>query len=514
MSSCIRKGAGLTVAALALAGLVVGMVMGHEGRPVGDYRFIVGWQNEPAYEGAMNAVSVRVNRVVVAAAGSHGGDGHQHQGSHGSGLREAAAAMSVDLETYLDSVSGVNLRIVADGFVFAPEKVNLAHSAGEGHAHVYVDGVKVGRVYTPWFHLDRLEPGRRELRVELNANSHEPYGWNGRAVEAVAYVTVPEPGDGAMQHDDDGIVAAGPMAVDFRLEADPLGGANLFVTEVSGFVFAPERGGGEHVDGEGHAHVYVNGVKAGRLYGAAFHLGAMAEGLNEVRVSLNANSHVPYIWDGLPVEAAASIDIAPGMGGAGYGAAPGDPHNGDGHSHNGDGHSSAAPAAPKVLGRLPAQHAEEVAPVEGLEGALQVEVRHSASGAARVVELAAVFGDPGHYVAGLIPTAAGVYEFRVFGEIDGMAIDETFASQGGGGGFDDIRSSAELQFPETLPELREVEAGVRGAIATAQQAQDAALAAQQTGGDGLAMAALVVGIAGVVLGAGGLVVAWRARRAM
>lgn len=501
----IRKGAGPAAAALVMAGLMVGIAMGHEGRPVGDYRFIVGWQNEPAYEGAMNAVSVRVNRVVEAAG--HGGDGsHGSGGQHGSGPREAAAAMSVALETELDSVSGVNLRIVADGFAFAPEKVNREHSDGEGHAHVYVDGVKVGRVYTPWFHLDNLEPGRREIRVELNANSHEPYAWNGAAVDAVAYVTVPEPGDAAMHHDDGGIEAAGLMSVDFRLEADPLGGANLFVTEVAGFVFGPERAGGEHVDGQGHAHVYVNGVKVGRLYGAAFHLGAMAEGMNEVRVSLNANSHQPYIWDGMAVEATASIDIAPGMGGAGYG-------DGSGHSHNGGGHSSAAPAAPKVLGRAPAQHAEETAPVEGLEGSLQVEVSHSASGAARIVDLVAVFGDPGHYVAGLIPTAAGVYQFRVFGEIEGMAIDETFASRGGGGGFDDIRSSAELQFPEQLPELREVEAGVRGAIATAQQAQDAALAAQQTGGGGLAIAALVVGIAGVVLGAGGLAVALRVRRA-
>ena len=502
----IRKGAGPAVAALALAGLMVGLVMGHEGRPVGDYRFIVGWQNEPAYEGAMNAVSVRVNRVVAAAAG-HGGDGsHGSGGQHGSGPREAVSAMSVALETELDSVSGVNLRIVADGFAFAPEKVNLGHSDGEGHAHVYVDGVKVGRVYTPWFHLDNLEPGQREIRVELNANSHEPYAWNGMAVAAVAYVTVPEPEDAAMHHDDDSIDAAAPMAVDFRLEADPLGGANLFITEVAGFVFAPERAGGEHLAGEGHAHVYVNGVKVGRLYGAAFHLGAMAEGMNEVRVSLNANSHQPYVWNGMAVEATASIDIAPGMGGAGYGEA-------SGHSHNGGGHSSAAPAVPKVLGRAPAQHAEEMAPVEGLEGSLQVEVSHAASGAARVADLVAVFGDPGHYVAGLIPTAAGVYQFRVFGEIDGMAIDETFASRGGGGGFDDIRSSAELQFPEQLPELREVEAGVRGAIATAQQAQDAALAAQQTGGDGLVIVALVVGIAGVVLGAGGLLVALRARRA-
>ena len=99
----------------------------------------------------------------------------------------------------------------------------------------------------------------------------------------------------------------------------------------------------------------------------------------------------------------------------------------------------------------------------------------------------------------MIPTAAGVYEFRVFGNIEGMAVDETFVSRGGGGGFDDIRTSADLQFPEQLPELREIESGVRGALDTAQQAQDAALAAQQDSGNTLAVVALIVGIVGMAI---------------
>ena len=135
-----------------------------------------------------------------------------------------------------------------------------------------------------------------------------------------------------------------------------------------------------------------------------------------------------------------------------------------------------------------------------------------ASGATRTLGLEAVAGDPGHYVAGLIPTAPGVYEFRVFGDIEGTAVDETFASVGGGGGFDDVRTPAELQFPVVLPEVREIESGVRGALQTAQQAQDAALAAQKgDGGSVLVIVALVVGIVGAALGAGGLFAGLRGR---
>ena len=151
-------------------------------------------------------------------------------------------------------------------------------------------------------------------------------------------------------------------------------------------------------------------------------------------------------------------------------------------------------------------------PVEGLDGSIQVEVTHVPSGISRVFDLIAVFGEPGHYVANMVPTAAGVYEFRVFGNIEGTAIDETFASQGGGGGFDDIRTSAGLNFPEELPELREIESGVRGAIRTAQEAQDAALAAQESGINTLAIVALIAGIGGGVLGLAGMWFGLRARR--
>ena len=165
----------------------------------------------------------------------------------------------------------------------------------------------------------------------------------------------------------------------------------------------------------------------------------------------------------------------------------------------GEGHQSHGQDGSEGMGSMSGMAHDRTVPVEGLEGAIQVEVIYVASGASKTMDLIAVFGEPGHYVAHMIPTASGVYEFRVFGSIEGVAIDETFASKGGGGGFDDIRSSAGLHFPEELPELREIESGVRGALDTAQQAQDAALAAQQDSGTTLAIVALIVGIAGVVI---------------
>ena len=143
--------------------------------------------------------------------------------------------------------------------------------------------------------------------------------------------------------------------------------------------------------------------------------------------------------------------------------------------------------------------------VEGLENTLQVEVTYVPTGVSRVVNLSADVNEPGRYTADLLPTTTGVYEFRVFGAIEGMQVDETFASRGGGGGFDDIRPLASLQFPEELPSVREMENAVRGAISTAEEARDAA----KEGPGVLPIVALALGAVGALLGAVGLVIGLR-----
>ncbi len=608
MQLLIRRTAWPIVVATVILGLTVGVALAHEGRPVGDYRFIVGWLEEPTYEGSRNAVSVRVNKVVEKTAhddseghhaedptptpdghghdeqdptptpeshrddhdqgpnptpeghengDAHNGDESQDSGSgmtHGDeggyhdGAIESASAMSVDVDASVDPVSGVNVHIKPVGFTFAPDNINQEHMNGEGHAHIYVDGVKVSRVYTPWFHLDDLARGIREIEVTLNANSHQEYARQGQKVMASARVTVPESGEG-MHHDGpESVEADNSMSVAFRVEPDAVKGANLFITDTQGLTFAPQNAGNDHVSGEGHAYVYVNGVKIARLYGNAFQLEQLAEGNNEVRVTLNANSHAPYIWNGQPVETTVAIHIEPGMSGEGYGdhASGHDRHDASGHdegsdkdhdqvevngehSHNGPPHdhngdhngmveketsrSIVPQGAAKPLASIAGQAADGLEPVEGLEGSLKVEVTHVASGASKTLDLEALLSDPGHYTAGLIPTSAGVYEFRVFGDIEGTAVDETFVSEGAGGAFDDVRTSAELQFPIQLPEVREIESGVRGAMQTAQQAQDTALEAQSAGGNTLAIVALIVGIVGAVLGAAGIYMGLRNRQA-
>jgi len=146
-------------------------------------------------------------------------------------------------------------------------------------------------------------------------------------------------------------------------------------------------------------------------------------------------------------------------------------------------------------------------PVEGLEQTLQVELTYVPSGAAKVLHLRTVYREPGRYTADLIPTAPGQYRFRFFGSITEMAINETFDSRAGGGQFDDVGSSADIQFPERLPAIREMQSAVRGAQQTAQQAQDAVLAAQAglSSAQTFALVGTILGALGIVIGVGAAV---------
>jgi hypothetical protein len=144
-------------------------------------------------------LGVLVCLIVVGAVG--GGRAHQAgqdaiQGktgqAHGTidvgGLPNRPA---VELIVHTDAKKGWNLQVQTEHFRWAPEHVNLAHVPGEGHAHLYVNGKKLTRLYGEWYYLEHLRPGDNRITVTLNANSHDDYAINGEPVFATQIVTVP-----------------------------------------------------------------------------------------------------------------------------------------------------------------------------------------------------------------------------------------------------------------------------------------------------------------------------------
>ena len=90
-------------------------------------------------------------------------------------------------------------------------------------------------------------------------------------------------------------------AITATIQKDPVGGWNLNL-QTENFTFNAAAAGLENKQGEGHAHIYVNGVKLARIYGDWFHVGALPKGHNMISVTLNANDHSSLMHNGVMLE--------------------------------------------------------------------------------------------------------------------------------------------------------------------------------------------------------------------
>ena len=156
---------------------------------------------------------------------------------------------------------------------------------------------------------------------------------------------------------------------------------------------------------------------------------------------------------------------------------------------------------------VPEEESEEAEaqaqPVEGLEETLQAEIIAGGAAETKPLTLEAAFGEPGAYESPLIVTRPGDYSFRIFGQIEGMEVDETFSS--GPETFSPIENPAELEFPEEVPSNAELQASIE-ALQQSNGSSDSSSGSDDTARI-LGIVGIIVGVLG--LGAGGLAVASR-----
>lgn len=79
-------------------------------------------------------------------------------------------------------------------------------------------------------------------------------------------------------------------------------------SDVTNFRFAPDSMDGPHVEGEGHGHLYIGGIKIMRVTADTVEIGALPVGEHKLRITLNTNNHQAYMRDGTPVTATTIIN--------------------------------------------------------------------------------------------------------------------------------------------------------------------------------------------------------------
>jgi hypothetical protein len=125
-------------------------------------------------------------------------------------------------------------------------------------------------------------------------------------------------------------------------------------------------------------------------------------------------------------------------------------------------------------------------PVEGADKTLKVQIRQGAT--TKEFPLRAVFGQPGYYVADIVPTRDGDYQWTFVGAINGDQINEKFDTADGK--FDKVNPATALQFPQALPDPSQESAALNAAQSDAQSART------------LAMAGIGVGVLGLLAALG------------
>ena len=98
------------------------------------------------------------------------------------------------LELKKDPTGGFNVQVKTTNFTWRPEMASMKHVPGEGHAHVFLDGRKIMRIYNEWFHLNTFQfatrSGEQLLSVEFVGNDHAPYTIQGSPVGDTQIVDV------------------------------------------------------------------------------------------------------------------------------------------------------------------------------------------------------------------------------------------------------------------------------------------------------------------------------------
>jgi hypothetical protein len=125
-------------------------------------------------------------------------------------------------------------------------------------------------------------------------------------------------------------------------------------------------------------------------------------------------------------------------------------------------------------------------PVTDADKTIKLQVRQGAQ--TRTFDLRAVFGQPGYYVADMLPTRAGDYVWTLTGTLGSDVVNEVFDSADGK--FDAVRAGSDVAFPVAAPDPDQVRLELQAAQSASQSAQTIAYVGVALGVLGLVAACL------------------------
>ncbi|MGI0481726.1 hypothetical protein ACN4EE_13160 [Geminocystis sp. CENA526] len=132
---------------------------------------------------------VNTNKIEAQNNHHHQKEKSTHNHTHKSiELSDNDTIPTIKIIVSPDKVKGWNLEIQSSNFVFKPENINQNSNINEGHGHLYINGEKITRIYSNWYHIPELPKGKNEIKVTLNTNLHEDLMYKGNVIQDVVII--------------------------------------------------------------------------------------------------------------------------------------------------------------------------------------------------------------------------------------------------------------------------------------------------------------------------------------
>lgn len=120
------------------------------------------------------AKMITVLAFAVIAANSNAATTEIHQ--HKSLDIGDMPVPKIQLSVFRDAIDGVNVNVKVQNYLLnAPDTVVMDSEVLQGHAHVFVNGLKKQRLYGDNIHIPKewLQKGVNQIAISLNSHQHE-----------------------------------------------------------------------------------------------------------------------------------------------------------------------------------------------------------------------------------------------------------------------------------------------------------------------------------------------------
>ena len=186
-------------------------------------------------------------------------------GTPGVEISAPTSSQSIDSSTWEVGVSVSNLTL-------DPDNIGGTNTSGEGHYHVYVDGVYQTASGEDSTWIFDQSAGDHILSVVLTENDHTE-------TSSVDYIRVSAPTD------------RNDIQITSPANGDTVPSDFAVSVSAENFTFDPNAIGGSNVDGEGHWHVFVDDVYYGASGDGSIELSGIDAGTHTLRAELYNNDH-------------------------------------------------------------------------------------------------------------------------------------------------------------------------------------------------------------------------------